>query len=72
MSPDLRSPFPARNVIPNREVRMVAEPVRLRLPGQLPPAEPEVQLIRNGEEIEAIEVTCTCGKHIRLDLAFPH
>ncbi|MBX9677694.1 MAG: hypothetical protein K2X38_02940 [Gemmataceae bacterium] len=70
MTPDLRSPFPARNVIPHHEVRMMAEPVRLRLPGQAPPAEPLVQLLRKGDDVEAIEVTCTCGKHIRLDLAF--
>ncbi|MFO0865827.1 MAG: hypothetical protein U0744_14445 [Gemmataceae bacterium] len=70
MTPDLRSPFPARTVVSHREVRMMMEPVRLRLPGQAPSAEPEVQLLRNGNDVEAIEVTCTCGKHIRLDLAF--
>lgn len=71
MTPDLRTPFPSRNVIAARAVRLAAEPVRIRIPGQPAPAEPDVQVLRNGDEVEAIEVTCTCGKHIRLDCVFP-
>jgi hypothetical protein len=57
-----------RGIIPGRLVKVVGE---ARVPGpheheEEAAAEPRVELIRDGDVIQAIDVTCTCGKRIRL------
>ncbi len=57
-----------RGLIPGRRVRVAGE---TRVPGPHDhggPAgeEPCVEVIRDGDVIQAIDVTCTCGKRIRI------
>ena len=63
-----------RAVIPGQRVRVSAESKRLPVPygsntdRQHPSSDhaPVVNAIRRGDSIESIEITCTCGNHIRL------
>ena len=52
-------------VIPSQCVRFSGETTHVSVPrrGQ---AEPKVELIRSGNKIRAIDVTCPCGQRIRL------
>jgi hypothetical protein len=61
-----------RGVVPGRKVTLeggpaavVIAPPRLHAP-HAPAAVPQIELIREGDVIRAIEVTCTCGEKIRL------
>lgn len=58
-------------VIPQRLVRLLDERACLAIPRKGAAAEPQVELIRDGEAVRAIEVTCTCGKKIRLRCVYP-
>jgi hypothetical protein len=53
-------------VVPGRLVRLAPEPVRVAIPGHGAHAEPQVEIIREGDVIQAIDVVCTCGRRIRL------
>lgn len=55
----------ARAVVPGRCVRLSGETARVVIPR---PAggEPHIELVREGNLIKAIDVTCTCGQRIRL------
>ena len=55
-----------RNVVPGQWIRVGEEPVPVGGPRQPAPSEPQVTLIREGDVIKAIDVTCTCGKQMRL------
>jgi hypothetical protein len=55
----------ARMVVPAQMVHVSEDVARITRPDQ-PAAEPTIELIRRGNEIEAIEVRCECGKRIRL------
>ncbi len=59
-----------RAVVPGGVVNVTGTTARLRVgrPAATPGGggEPHVEVIREGEEIRAIEVTCTCGKKIRV------
>lgn len=57
-------------VHPAHRVYMSEATAWVGMPGQAPPAEPLVTLIRNGDHVQAIEVTCTCGKTIRMNCEF--
>ena len=52
-------------VIPGPRVQ-VDGVARVPVPGAHPEAQPTVELIRAGNVIRAIDVTCTCGRRIRL------
>jgi hypothetical protein len=55
-----------RRVIPGPRIKVVGE---TRVPGPHDhggAAEPRVEVIRDGDVIQAIDVTCTCGKRIRI------
>jgi hypothetical protein len=57
----------ARGVIPGRLVRLSGEATRIGAPGLCPPGGvPQVEMIRDGDLLQAIDVICTCGKRIRL------
>ena len=47
-------------------VRVSTDSARVGIPGQEPPAEPRIEIIRTGEVIQAIDIVCGCGQHIRL------
>jgi hypothetical protein len=53
-------------IVPGQCVRITGETTRVRIPGQCTSPEPRVELIRNGELVEAIDVTCACGQRMRL------
>lgn len=60
-------------IIPGQMVHVTGEAVRVAIPTAAqasPPAaaggEPHIELIREGDVVQAIEVTCTCGRKIRL------
>ncbi len=55
----------ARAVVPGRHVRLSGETARVVIPRPAA-GEPHIELIREGNVIRAIEVTCTCGQRIRL------
>ncbi len=63
-------------IIPGQLVHVTGEAVRVAIPtGETtasPPAsgEPHIELIREGDVVQAIEVTCTCGRKIRLRCAY--
>lgn len=59
-------------IIPGRLVKVTGEMVHVIVPQEgthgapHPTEEPQVALIREGDVIQGIEVTCTCGSKIRL------
>ena len=53
-------------VVPGRCVRVTDEKARVSVPGQSTKPEPHVELIRDGDVIQAIDVTCSCGQRVRL------
>jgi hypothetical protein len=56
----------ARVVVPAAQVSIAELPVRVGAPGVAQPGEPRIELIRKGDVIQAIDITCSCGKRIRL------
>jgi hypothetical protein len=38
--------------------------------GRAPRSQPEIKLRRNGELIEAIEITCPCGNHMVIECLY--
>ena len=45
-------------------------PHKLTLPHECAPAAPTVKVIKDGDTVRAIEVTCVCGEVVRLECAF--
>lgn len=63
-----------RGVVPGRKV-LVEEGASavVIVPSRSPTAPacaPQIELVRDGEVIQAIDVTCTCGQKIRLRCAY--
>lgn len=59
-----------RHVIPAQCVRVSGEPARVPVPGVTESAEPKVELIRQGDVVQAIDITCSCGERIRLKCVY--
>ena len=56
-----------RGIVPGRKVVVSGESARVPVPrSDSPTCEPQIELVRDGEVIQAIDVTCTCGQKIRL------
>jgi hypothetical protein len=53
-------------VFPGHQVRLSGEATRVGAPCTSPAGEPKVQLIREGDAVVAIDVTCPCGQRLRL------
>lgn len=47
-------------------VRVSGDSARVGVPGQEPEPEPRIEILRSGEVIQAIDIICGCGQHIRL------
>lgn len=47
-------------------VRVSSDSARVGIPGQEPDPEPRIEIIRSGDAIQAIDIICSCGQHIRL------
>jgi hypothetical protein len=56
-----------RGVVPGRKVLVSEESARVGVPrADAAGCEPQIELVRDGDVIRAIDVTCTCGQRIRL------
>jgi hypothetical protein len=53
-------------IVPGQCVRITGETARVAIPGQNNSAAPTVELVRNGDIVQAIDVTCACGRRMRL------
>jgi len=62
--------FVTRALVPGRCVRLSGETARVKVPRHGLPAEPRVEVVREGETIRAIDVTCSCGQRIRLHCVY--
>jgi hypothetical protein len=61
--------FVNRGVVPGRKVLVEEGPTTVMIARPRPSAPacaPQVELVREGDVIQAIDVTCTCGEKIRL------
>ncbi len=56
----------AGTVVRGTCVRVSSDSARVGVPGQEPPAEPRIEIIRTEDVIQAIDIICGCGQHIRL------
>jgi hypothetical protein len=55
----------SRAVVPGHCIQLAGETARVPIPGHSV-AEPRIQVIREGDEVRAIEITCSCGQKVRL------
>lgn len=58
--------FHGGTVVRGTCVRVSGDPARVGVPGHEAAAEPRIELVRSGDVIQAIDIFCTCGQHIRL------
>jgi len=63
-------PTPAP-LVPGACVRVSAEHAPVGPPRYAHAAEPRVELLREGDVVRAIDVTCGCGRRIRLRCVYP-
>jgi hypothetical protein len=57
----------SRGVVPGRHVRVSGEAARVGAPNLCTPAgQPQLEMIRDGDILRAIDVICSCGKRIRM------
>lgn len=70
-----RGEFHTSSVIQSACVRVGGDPARIGVPGlpvadapepAEPASEPRIEIVRSGEIIQAIDIFCGCGEHIRL------
>lgn len=59
-----------QGVVPARCVRMSGETARVKAARHGAACEPQVELIRDGDVIRVIDVTCVCGRRIRLSCVY--
>ena len=56
----------ARTVIPGQRIRVTPQAATVAVPGPECFDDVTVDVVRNGERIEAINISCTCGRQLRL------
>ncbi len=61
-----KAPEPLGFVVPGTQVRVSNEHAQVRVPGSAPETAPRVEVVRDGEIVQALDVHCTCGRHVRL------
>jgi hypothetical protein len=54
------------NIVHNRRIRVDEQSARIPLPGITPPADPRVELVREGGVVKSIIVRCSCGRGTQL------
>jgi hypothetical protein len=60
----------SRAVIPGTQVRITGEAARVVPPRQPGDCEPRIDLVRDGDQIRAIDIRCACGKRIYLECQY--
>ena len=55
-----------QRVVPAGRVRDSGVRVRLTIPGHQARPEPKLEVVRDGDVIYALDITCSCGQHIRV------
>ncbi len=58
--------FSTGTVVRGTCVHLSGDAARVGVPGHEPAAEPRIEIIRSGDVIQAIDIICGCGEHIRL------
>lgn len=53
-------------VLPAHRVVQTAEAARVGQPHRHAPGSPTIELIRDGDLVKAIDVTCSCGEKLRI------
>jgi hypothetical protein len=65
------SEFHSGTVVRGTCVRVSGDPARVGIPGHEAPAgEPRIEIIRSGDVIQAIDIHCGCGQHLRLQCLY--
>jgi hypothetical protein len=71
METSVQANEPAKRVIvPGRQVRLSGQAARVGIPGPPAHGEPHIDLIRLGDIVQAIEITCGCGQRIRIQCEY--
>jgi hypothetical protein len=60
----------SRTVVPSHRIQVTGEMARVGAPSQTLAHEPRVDVIREGDEVRAIDVTCPCGQRVRLQCVY--
>ena len=55
-----------RSVVPGRHVRLSEQTVPVAAGRHGHPSQPVIQLVRDGDVVRAIDITCGCGQRIRV------
>jgi hypothetical protein len=53
-------------VVRAAHVQVSGEAVRVGAPAAAAPGEPTVRVVRDGDTVQALDVTCACGERIRI------
>ena len=56
----------ARRIVPGSQVHYGVEPVRVPIAGETRADTPHLRVVKEQEQITAIEITCSCGCQLRL------
>ena len=54
------------SVVPSSRVRCIDEVAQVGVPHSTEHAPAKVELVKDGDIVQAIDVTCGCGQHIRV------
>ena len=63
-------PQDTQSVVPGRRIRVNDQAPRVIIPPSMEQKPPQLELIRKDDVVQAIQVTCTCGQCMRLDLEY--
>jgi hypothetical protein len=55
-----------RRIVPGQHVVVAGHNARIKIPAAPVPREPKLELVRDGDWVQAIDVTCSCGEKIRI------
>jgi hypothetical protein len=56
----------SRGVVSGHHVQVSGHSARVGAPSSISEGKPHVQIVRDGDIVKFIEVTCSCGKRLRL------
>lgn len=70
MTTRTKDEFAGSAILPGHSVRVSETVASVPIPRLDHGAEPRIELIREGDVIKAIDITCGCGQRIRLHCAY--